>query len=1119
MKNIYSALCLALAMLLCTQYGWAQGVTTSSLTGIVTDSKGAGLPGATVVAVHTPSGTQYGTATNVDGRFNIVNMRVGGPYTINISYLGFQTSKIENVTLKLAEPFVLNASLSESGTELKEVVISGTKDKLLNAERSGAVTNVGIQEIQALPTISRSLNDFTRLTPQANGSSVGGGNYRQNQITVDGADFNNNFGIGSNLPAGGSPISLDAIEEISVNVTPFDVRQSGFIGSAVNAITRSGSNNFSGSLYSYYRTENQQGSKVGDFTITKQDMQFNQYGFRVGGPILKNKLFFFINGETEEQTRPGQARVAATAARPYGPSNPDVARPTEGELDNISNYLRNTYGYETGPYQGYDFVSDKTKFLARLDWNITNNHRFNIRYSQVESKDPSFVSSSRSPLQAYSNGFGRTNNNALHFRNSNYYNEANFYSLAAELNSNLGGMLANTFRATYTKQNDPRSSDSSPFPFVDILKDGQPFTSFGYEPFTYGNLRDVEMYSFVNNLTWIKGAHNFTFGAQADFNTTKNGFQRFATSYYTFRSWDDFVNGVKPLDFGITYSLEPGFAQAFPTFKFAQYSAYAQDEVNVTERLKVTGGLRLEYATYPEALKEHPLVSGLAFAGGEKLNTANLPKSALMFSPRAGFNWDVKGDRSVQLRGGTGIFTGKVPFVWIVSQAGDAGMLQITQQFETDRKNINDPSKYETPGPFNPNPAAYRPETVPTAGTSLPSSLTVIDENFKMPQTWKTSFAVDAKLPFGIVGTLEGIYNKDLNTAIFRNPNLVDPTALNIAGYPDNRMIYPANIQDRFYNPATRATKANNYTSVPVARGTAGGQAFNTVVLDNGSEGHYWSVTAKLEKQFANGLSATAAYVKSAAKNQYDGSGDQPLGAWGGNQTINGANFPELSHASYVVPDRVIASLSFRKEYFRHLGTTVSLFYEGSTQGRFSYVYSNDFNRDGQNGDLIYIPRDASEITFVPLTVGSGATAKTYTAKEQSDLFFAYIEQDDYLRSRKGQYAERNGALMPWRNQFDFKLLQDVFTNIGGKRNTLQFSVDIFNVGNFINSDWGVFRTVNASSILTPTNVSSLNANGTTVPTFRLATFGGEPVTTTFSDNRSISSTYYMQFGLRYIFN
>ncbi|MDX5437811.1 MAG: TonB-dependent receptor, partial [Pontibacter sp.] len=578
-------------------------------------------------------------------------------------------------------------------------------------------------------------------------------------------------------------------------------------------------------------------------------------------------LFFFVNAETEEQTRPGQNMIAATPDAPYGSAN-NIARPTVAELDMISKYLRDTYGYETGGYQGYDFASEKTKLMARLDWNINNNHRFNIRYSQVESKDPSFVSTSRSPLTSYASAAGRRSPNALHFRNSNYYTEANFYSLAAELNSTLLGKFANTLRVTYTNQNDPRSSDSSPFPFVDILKDGTPFTSFGYEPFTMGNLRDVEMYSIVDNFSWTVGKHNFTVGGQADFSTTKNGFQRYATSYYTFASWEDFVNGGLPTDFALTYSLAPNFAQAFPSFKFAQYSAYGQDEFTFSDKLRLTAGLRLDYATYPQMLEEHPLISQLTFANGEKLNTANLPEASLMWSPRFGFNWDVKGDRSVQVRGGSGVFTGKIPYVWIVSQAGDAGMLQVTQTFSGDK----------VPGAFNPDPAAYRPETVPTAGTVIPSTISVISENFKMPQTWKSSLAVDVQLPFGIVGSLEGIYNKDLNTAIFRNANLVDPQALNVSGYADNRLIYPSANQDKFINPLL------NGQAVP--NGTAKAGAFNAIVLDNASKGYYWSVTAKLDKQFNNGLMASLAYARSESKNQFDGGGDQPLSAFQSTATV-----------------------------------------------------------------------------------------------------------------------------------------------------------------------------------------------------------------------------------------
>jgi Carboxypeptidase regulatory-like domain/TonB dependent receptor len=1105
----------------------AQGVTTSILTGKVTDEKGAGIPGANIVAVHTPSGTQYGVVTSADGRFNIQNMRVGGPYRVTISFIGYATQAYDDVYTKLGEPFSLNHVMKEEGTQLEEIVVLGTEDKIMNSNRNGTLTNVSARQILTLPTISRSINDMTRLTPQASSTSsgsIGGGNYRQNFITVDGSDFNNTFGIGGNLPAGGSPISLDALEEISVNITPFDIRQSGFIGSSINAVTRSGTNTFTGSAYTFFRNEKMQGDKVGDNDkLTRAKLQDNTYGFRLGGPIIKDKLFFFVNAEYQKRISPGQLNVAATPEAPFG-SSPNVARPTAAQLDIYSNYLRENYGYETGPYQGYDFENTNLRFVGRLDWNINNNHRFNVRYSQVESKTPIFPSTSRSPLPGLAQT--RTNIVALPYKNSNYYQDGNFYSLAAELNSTFGGKFANTLRGTYTHQNDPRSSDSKVFPFVDILDgttipaagQGTPLTSFGYEPFSYGNLRDVKTYSIVDNLTWTTGIHNFTVGGQIDLSTTKNGFQRFATSYYTFRSWNDFITGVRPVDFAMTYSLLPNYEQAFPTFKFAQYSVYGQDEFTLSDRLKITAGLRVDLPSYRDVkeIQTHPLIAGLTFADGEKIDTGVLPENKLMWSPRVGFNWDVKGDRSIQLRGGTGVFTGRVPTVWIVSQSGDAGLIQFTQTWITPNTPINgvvgtnqrnDPTRYVTPGPFNPDPNAYRPATQPAAGTAI-GLTSAIARDFKFPQTWKSSLAVDVKLPFGMIGSLEGIVNKDLNIAIGRNPNLVAPRPLGVAGYPDNRPIYPSTNSQRFINPLTTA-------GLPVATGAANGTvAYNPVVLGNAHKGYYWSVTAKVEKQFSQGFSAMAAYTKSKSRVIYDGVGDQLLNTWSLTQIVDDSNNPEMASAGYVVPDRVIASLTYRKEYLKHFATSVSLFYEGSIAGRFSYTYSGDLNQDGQTNDLIYIPKDPSEITFVPLTIGSGASAVTYSAQQQSDMFFEYIEQDKYLKKHKGSYAERNGALMPWRSQIDFRIIQDIFTNIGGRNNTIQLTLDIFNFGNLLNKDWGVIKTINNSNILAPANTV---APGTR-PTFRLAQDRGVPITSTFRENNSILSTYYMQAGVRYTF-
>jgi hypothetical protein len=1098
-------------------------ITTSSLVGTVKDSKDQPLAGASITAVHQPTGTKYSTTSRPNGAFNIEYMRPGGPYTIEISYVGFETQKSDDVYLKLAEPFLMNTVMSTKGQVLENVVVSaGRKNPVLNSSRTGAVTNLSRTQIERMPSISRSVNDLTRATPQSNGSSVAGGNYRQNNFTIDGSYFNNSFGIGTNLPAGGSPISLDAIDEISVSISPFDIRQSGFIGSSINAVTRSGTNKVSGSVYEYWRNEKQQGDKVGSTAFTPTPFTFKMYGIRLGGPIIKNKLFYFFNYETENQPKFVQTRVASTAAAPYGSSS-NIARPTADSLNFMSQYLLKTYGYETGSFDNYNTEIKRTKYLGRIDWNINNRHHFMMRYSQVEGGEPNPPSTSTggSNWPGYPTGQGRTDINSMWFQNSNYFQGANFYSFAAELTSKFGKGLSNILRGTYTYQNDSRSTTSTAFPLVDILSGGTPYTTFGYEPFSWGNLRKVKLYSFVDNITWAKGKHTVTGGVQVDLSETINGFQRFGTGFYIFNSWNDFVTGQKPVNYAFTYSFLPGFAQAFPKFKFMQSAIYAQDEIAVNNKLRLTFGLRLDQPKYldvPE-IKENPYITAVTFRDGIKINTGILPETKIMASPRIGFNYDMYGNRSLQLRGGTGIFTGNIPFVWIVSQSGDNGMLQTTQGFN---------GTTNTPGPFNPDPAAYRPSTTPTPGSVIPTTIEALTPDYKFPQTWKSSLGVDSKLPWNTILTIEAIFNKDMKTSLFDNVNLVAPQPLNVAGYPDNRLIYPAstvtntNNSIKYINPVMSTPATNSSVFVPngtVAPAGSSIQGASVIQMKNGNKGYYFSLSAQLTKQLTKGFSASVAYTKSIASNLFDGGGDQPLSAWQGTPVSIGPNVPQLGYASFVLPDRLSANISYRKEYIKHLATTISIFYNGSIDYRFTYTYSGDFNRDGVSGnDLIYIPRDASEITFSSFTYPNGVTL---TAQQQSDIFFNYVNQDKYLKGHKGQYAEKNGAQAPWRNQVDVRFAQDLFANLLKSRNSLQFTVDIFNFGNFLNSNWGKVKATNASSLLVPTNATSgtiFQPGGAIRPTFRLQTDRNHVVTETFRDIVSITSTYYMQFGLRYTF-
>ena len=717
-------------------------------------------------------------------------------------------------------------------------------------------------------------------------------------------------------------------------------------------------------------------------------------------------------------------------------------------------------------------------------------------------KDPTPPSTSVSPFSGiYTNN--RQAMDAMWYKNSGYFQESNFKSLSAELNSSLGGgKFMNTLRGTYSFQDEPRTTDGKLFPFVDILKAGIPYVSFGTELFSYGNLRQVATITINDDFTWSMGRNSFTAGAQYETDKTKNGFMRFGSSFYVFNSWDDFVNGVNPKNFGITFSNTPGYAQAFPTFNYAQTSAYIQDEINVNNKLKVVAGLRLDLPTYPNPLPEHPIVSSLTF-GTNKYSTATLPQTKMMLSPRIGFNYDITGERKYVIRGGTGIFTGRVPFVWIVSQAGDAGMLQTTQTYYSPA----------VPGPFNPSVSAYYPADQPAAGTIVPGTFTIISKNFKMPQSWNSSIAFDAKLPWGLKATFEGIYNKDINTAFFVNEGLTSPTNMNIdelntESYPDGRLIYPNALDARYYYLHNAGVLTTTVTSST--------QGVSPIVIENRKGGYYWSATAKIEKAFNNGFAGMIAYTHSEAKNLVDGSGDQASSAWNGNPNINGANSPELSYAGYITPDKLISSISYRIEYLKSMATSISMFYEGGSTGRFSYVYSSNVVRDGAgSNNLIYIPKDPSEITFVNRTVNTFV----WTAQAQSDAFFAYIDQDKYLRSRKGKYAERNGALMPWRNQFDVKIMQDFFVNVGGKRNTLQVSLDILNFANLLSKHWGLSQLYKQGNILTQTNVSSIVAGGAVKPTYQLNPYNNTMLTNTLTNNISYSSTYSMQLGIRYIFN
>ncbi|MFI3266632.1 MAG: carboxypeptidase regulatory-like domain-containing protein [Rikenellaceae bacterium] len=1082
-KFVLSFLSLVMTTMLFAQ------VTTSSVGGVVNDQTGEPLVGATVLAIHEPSGTQYGAVVDSKGYYRLQNLRPGGPYSISVSMLGYVGVEVTDLELALADNLIQNYVLKDEakGIDAVAVIVEGENSNMKSSQ-AGAITNVKARDMALMPTTSRSLTDMVRGTPQANGTSIGGGTYRQNNISVDGAAFNNSFGIGSSMPGNGSPISIDALEQISVSITPYDVRQSNFIGSSINAVTRSGDNEFRASVYTYMNNDSFYGNKVGDVEFDISDAKYNMYGFRVGGPIVKDKLFFFVNYETGKTIEPGPTKVASTSDKPYSDGSDNVARPSEDMMNTISDYLMSEYGYETGPYQGYSYESPEQKILARIDWNINKNHKLNVRFSHTSAESfGSGPSSSKGP--ATYTGY-RTDMTSMAFRYAQYSSITDYLSISGELNSTFADKYYNTLRVSYSHQDEPRGSESEDFPFVDIVEDGYNYASFGTELYTYGNLREVETFTITDDVSWTSGINNFTAGFSFEYDITTNGFQRYGTGYYQYDSWEDFVNGEKATAFGITYPNTSDFSQAYPSFEYQQFSVYFQDEIDVSPYLKMTAGLRLDLPFFPDITEAyHPLVAETNIAG-TYYDTSKLPKESVLFSPRVGFNWDIKKDRSLVLRGGTGLFTGRIPFVWIVAQAGDSGILQTTIS-TTDQSEI--PDFYPTTTEIL---NSMYPDGAPEAGTELPSYISMMSEDFKMPQVWKTSLALDAQLPWDIKGSAEFIVNKDINAANFYNYGITYGSKW---GGDDNaeadRIVYT---YGSYYNSTLK----------------------NVYVIENGpSGGYYWSATAKFEKSFNFGLNAMVSYTRSDARNYTDAASDQVSSSWQNKVSVNGANADELGYAGYVVPNNLVASVSYRtKPYAKgFMSTEVGVFYQGGEQGRYSYTHDGSVASDGAYNTLLYVPNDASEITFADYT--PSGWDEVYTAEQQSEDFFNFIDNDKYLSSRKGQYTERNAGVYPWVSQFDIKFVQNFHFKTNGKPHTIQVGLDILNVGNLLNSKWGnqyAEYGYDTDCILDQVGYTSANGGGAV---YNFLADGTKVRTNEIDKYIGTSSTYSMQLSFRYIFN
>lgn len=1085
-------------------------VTTSSMSGHVQDEQGAPVVGALVLATHTPSGTEYSAIVDGTGNYRIMNMRSGGPYSVKISMLGFQTVLNEGINIALGDNYVLDVTLPIESTDLDEVVVTGTRSSILNSDRAGVATNINNRQLNVLPTVSRSISDFTRLTPQAgNSGSFGGRDTRYNNVSIDGAAFAQRFGLSTsnNYPGGDAqPISLDAIQEISVNLTPFDIRQSNFTGANINAVTKSGDNSYHATAYTFQRFKSMTGDRVQDATVANAKTTSRQtYGASVGGPIIKNKLFFFINGELEYKSFLGNQWQPSTDG--VGSAENKISQTTIADLERVSNFLKEKYNYDPGAYQNFgNSAADNYKIMARIDWNISKNHKLMVRYNDVKSQDDNLVSGASTPGGVRLNNAGRNSINSISFANTGYKQENRVRSITAELNSVFSPKVSNKLLASFTNINDTRKTDGDLFPFVDIMhlgSDGKTYEgymSFGTEIFSFNNGVLNNTFNITDNVTIGLGQHTLTAGLSYENQHFSNGYMREGTTYYAYNSVDDFINNAKPAAFAYQLGY-PGNEDARTKLTFGLASVYVQDEWRVNPKLRLTAGLRLEVPIFYTKLQgptstsingvQTPL-SEIPFENGQTVNLSQWPKSKPLFSPRVGFNWDITGDRSIQLRGGTGIFTGLLPFVWFTNQPGSAGFVQSPEVVLTGGGVPNDLR-------FNPN---YRDQVFnnpaifpnpPKAGeTPSGSNFAKVDENFKLPQLWRTSVAADFRLPWEMVLTLEAMYSKDINAVTQRNINLPDPVG-NFTGVDDR--------------PRWNSGKLNKDVS-------------SMMVLTNTNKGHQASLTVQLTKQFSNGLSGMIAYTYNNAKDLTANPGSVALSAWRSSASVGSLNDPGVSYSAFSMPHRVNGYISYSVDWAKnHLRSTFTLYYSGTNQGRLSYVFSNDMNGDTFGQDLIFIPRP-DQTNFVD--VKNKETGKvTYSATEQQRDYEAFLNGNSYLKKRQGQYAERYGDVQPWINQFDFKFMQDIASNFGSNnRYSLQFSVDILNVGNLLNKNWGVYYTNGMQSYenFRLFTYTGQNAAGAAQYTLNASSSDNFKKNSKWVGQNSTASTWGILFGLRLSF-
>lgn len=1102
MKQTIKSLLLSFAAMLFVISASAQ-ITTSSMSGKISAQSGESIPGAAIVAVHTPSGSQYFAVANSEGRFVINGMRSGGPYSVEISCLGYQTVTYTDVTLQLAETYQLDATLADDNEMLAEAIVVSAAASKFSTEKTGAATNISNNQILALPTVSRSITDVTKLSPYGgNGMSFAGADGRTANFTVDGANFNNNFGLSESLPGGGNPISLDAIAEMQVVISPYDVRQANFIGGGVNAITKSGTNTFKGTAYVYHRNENMRGNAVEGVDISgARDRDRNTtYGFTLGGPIVKNKLFFFASMEyaavptVVNRWRASEDGVADAVNM--------VSRTTVADMAKVSSFLRDKYGYDTGSFTDFSGNESNIKMLARIDWNINDNHKLAVRYNYTldQSWTPTNRASSNCGYRATEDRFSQY---SMAFANSMYTTDRYANTLSVDFNSRLSDRLSNQLLVTYSKLDDGRGSPSAEFPFIDIL-DGTaktdktyiPYMAAGYELFSLNNGVHNRVVTAKDDLTYFVGDHKITGGVSYEYQMADNVYMRNGTGYYRYYSLEDFFAGAAPETVALTYGYN-GEKNPGARVRYHKAALYGQDEWDVNDRFKLTAGLRLETIIYDNRdVMTNNAVLDLDY-GGIHIDTGKWPTPKLQVSPRVGFTWDVFGNNSLKVRGGTGLFTGRLPLVFFTNMPTNAGMFQNVAAITNSKENVKIFGQEEDPllkhfaggiianteellAKMNSLDPKRFPTTISPEDGLLPDAVQAVDPKFKMPQVWKTSIALDYAFPtsFPMSITGEFIFNKTVNAVYMTDLNIKPVSGFARFNGADNRHIYPSDYT--YGNPSA-------------------------YYLVNTNQGYGHSASVQFNMEPVENLLFTAAYTHTVSKEITGMPGSNAESAYTYLPTVDGPNNAVLHNSQYVTPDRAFASLTYSDKSDNHF----SLFYEAWRGGsNYSYMSATDINGDGYNYDVLYIPTD-DQINDPDMI--------RFVSEDDRDRFWAYVNNDKYLSSRKGQYTEGYSVYSPWVHRLDFRFAHDFKLRIGETTNTLQLSIDVKNILNLFNSSWGVSKYMNpdlqGGRIL---KLDSVSYDGYPVYSTPEAVSGN---TQTWVYNHAIGQCWYAQIGLKYMFN